>query len=698
MNAQALFYPKSIALIGASRREKTVGNDVARNLLKSFNGDIFFINPKAEEIHGHQALQSIDQIEGSIDLAIVAIPAKFVPQAIAQAADKGAKAAIVISAGFKEAGNQQLEDELAQVCHEKDVTLIGPNCLGVINPEIAMNASFAGIMPEVGNVAFISQSGALCTSVLDYAKELGIGFSKFLSIGNKATTDELELIRYLAEDEKTKVIAMYAESLNDANQIIAVSRALSHASTPKPIIVLKSGTSEEGSKAIASHTGSLSGGDSAYDALFKQSGMIRAESIEQLFSYAQTFSQNQLVETQNIAIVTNAGGPGVLTTDAVSHHQLSLAKLSENTKTALAEFLPAAASVYNPVDVLGDAPADRYEKSLQVLIKDENVDGIIVILTPQSMTEIEATAQAVINIKKETEKPIVVSFMGDATVAPGVKMLKDAEITSYKFPEPAADSLSKLNKFYRVTQTEIEQPKEFTDVDKEKVKQIFAEAKAKGQTSFPEAEAIKIFQAYNFDILQSQVVTSAQEAEKVAQQIGKPLAMKIVSPDILHKSDVGGVRLNVTAQNAMEQYQQMMDTVAGHKPEAKLEGALLVEMAPSGGTELILGVNKQPGLGTMLMVGLGGIYVEIFKDVSFGFAPLAETCIDRMINELKSSSIFFGARGQSELDVDKLKETIARLSQLVMDFPEITELDINPLLLLPKGQGVKTLDARIVIE
>jgi len=698
MHSQALFYPKSIVVIGASHKEKTVGNDVTKNLINSFKGQLYLINPKSEAIFGHQVLSSIDQIDGQVDLAILAIPAQFVPQAVNEISQKGTKAVVVISSGFKEIGNQKIEDELALICQQKNITLIGPNCLGVINPEINLNASFASKMPEKGSIAFISQSGALCTAVLDYAQMLGIGFSKFLSTGNKALTDELEIIKYLSEDDQTKVIAMYVESMSDAQEVINISRLLAKAANPKPIIVLKSGTTQEGSQAISSHTGSLSGADSAYQALFRQAGIIRADSIRELFEYAQTFAQNKISKVDNVAIITNAGGPGVLTTDEVSTHQLHLAKLSESTITQLKSFLPEAANTHNPVDLLGDAASDRYQKSLQLLIADSQVDAVIVILTPQSMTEIEATAQAIVQIQKTTTKPIVVSFMGDQTVKPGVEILKQNHVTNYPYPEPAANNLSKLNIFFQTIQLPESTITSFSDVDRPKIQQFFDQAKQQSQTAFPEAQAIKILEAYNFPILESQLATSAQQAVQIANSIDKPLAMKIVSPDILHKSDVGGIRLNVTAQNIESEYQQMMTTVSTNKPEAKLEGALLVEMAPKAGTELILGISKQPGLGTLLMVGLGGIYVEIFKDVQFGFTPLSSRDIDQMINSLKSAPILNGARGQATLDVPALKLTMARLSQLVTDFPQIKELDLNPLLVLPLGQGVKILDARIMIE
>ncbi len=699
MNFQKIFYPEAIAVIGASRREKTVGNDIAKNLVEQgYEGKIYFINPSADELYGKKVLHSIEEISGSIDLAIIAIPAKYANEAIIKAHEKGVKAVAVISAGFKEIGNLELEQEIAQTCRKLNITLIGPNCLGVINPEIKMNASFAVLMPKVGNIAFISQSGALCTSVLDYAEDLGIGFSKFLSIGNKASTDELKLINYLKDDPKTKVIALYVEQLENANKIIGVIKEINNSDNPKPVIMLKSGRTNEGASAVASHTGSLSGGDAAYDALFKQAGIIRAESVSQLFDFAQIFSKNEIVSAKNVCIVTNAGGPGVLTTDEAIKSDLALAKLSQKTQDALREFLPEAANVKNPIDVIGDARADRYQKTLEVIAKDKGVDSLLVILTPQSMTEIEETAQAIVEVKKNFDKPIVVSFMGQPTVKPGVEILHQAEIVTAVFPEPAAKSLGVLEDYYQLTNLKSEKIALFNDVDKDRVAKIFKEAKTKGQTSFPEAQALAIFEAYNFSLLKSKKASNADEALKVAKEINRPMAMKIVSPDILHKSDVGGVMLNVTKDDVKEKYKKMIKIVSKNKPDAELEGVLLMEMAPDNGTETILGVNKASGLGTMIMFGIGGIYVEVLKDVQLAYAPLTKADAERMISSLRMHEIFEGVRGQLALDVEAIIESILRLSQLVTDFPEIVELDINPLLVLPQGKGVKVLDARIVIE
>ncbi len=695
MNFDAIFYPKSIAVIGASSREKTVGNDVVKNLVRQgYTGKIYPINPKIEELYGLKVFETVEQIEDTVELLVLAIPAKFVAEEIKKASKKGAKAAIVISAGFKEAGNLDLEKELAHVCNDLNITLVGPNCLGAINAEIQMNASFASVMPPIGDVAFMSQSGALCTAVLDYAKDLGIGFSKFISIGNKAALNELDLIKYLHADKKTKVICMYAESLDSAPEFIKVLRRLNRGKNPKPIIVLKSGKTEAGAGAIASHTGSLSSGDSAYRALFAQAGIIRANSISELFDLAQIFSMNEIQQVHKVTLITNAGGPGVLTTDAVIENDLKMAELTPETVAKLRAFLPASASTHNPVDVLGDAVGSIYKQTIDVLVNDKNTDAIIVLLTPQSMTEPIETAQAIVEMRRHSKKPIVVSLMGKKLVADGVEILRKNKIATTAFPEPAAMSLAKFAKFSNWSKQKNETFLSFDDVDKVSVAKIFAKAKAKGQTSFPEAEAIEIMKAYKFPLLKSAVAKTASEALKIMQEFKCEVAMKIVSPDILHKSDVGGVSLGVTAKTVVSEYESMMIRVKKNKPNAKIEGVLLMEMAQKG-TELILGINKN-SLGTMLMFGLGGIYVEVFKDVNFAFAPLTREDALNMINGLHSSKLLEGVRGEMAVNKESIIEAIGRLSQLVNDFPEIMELDINPL--LANQDGVKALDARIVIE
>lgn len=699
MSMQALFYPQTIAVIGASSQEKTPGNDVVKHLVtQGYTGKVIPINPKIDELYGLPVVHDISEVTDQVDLAVVIIPAKFVPQALAGAAATGAQAAIVISAGFKEVGNKELENQVVQVCQQHNITLVGPNCLGIINPDNQMNASFASIMPHQGSIAFLSQSGALCASVLDYATSMGLGFSKFMSIGNKADLDELALIEYFQQDEQTKVIAIYAEALEDAPRFISTLKKMNRSSHPKPVIILKSGRTAEGAGAIASHTGSLAGGDAAYEALFHQAGVIRASTIQELFDMADVFIKNPLTAVENVTVITNAGGPGVLTTDAVIRSGLKLTQLSEQTVTELKSFLSPAASTHNPVDILGDALAETYRHTLEIVARDEQTDAIQIILTPQSVTEVEATAQAIVQLRPQINKPLVVSFMGDSLVAAGVKLLREADISVTSLPEPASSALAAMGKFAQFTQNTTDQIIDFSDVDQEKVRHIFEQAKTQGQTSFPEAQAMAIFEAYHFPLLKSAPASSAEEAARVVTEFGTEVAMKIMSPDILHKSDVGGVMLQLTAENVGQKFNEMMHTVHQAVPEARLEGVLLMEMAAPNGVETIVGVSKVPGLGTMIMFGMGGIYVEVLKDVNFAFAPVSQQEARQMVESLRMSAVFHGVRGQQPLDVDQIVDSIGRLSQLVTDFPEIVELDMNPLLVLPIGQGVKVLDGRVILE
>ena len=554
------------------------------------------------------------------------------------------------------------------------------------------------MMPNLGHVAFMSQSGALCTAVLDYAHDLKVGFSKFASLGNKAGVDELELIKYLAQDDQTKVILIYAESLTNAPEFIKTLKQINRGSNPKPVIMLKSGRTEAGASAVASHTGSLAGGDAAYQALFKQAGVIRANSIRELFDLAAVFANNPLKPVKDIAIITNAGGPGVITTDEAVAQGLKLAELSANSKQKLKENLPSAASVSNPIDVLGDAKADRYQIALETAAADKNVDAVQVLLTPQSMTEVAETAQAIVNLKQQTTKPLAASFMGGPTVKPGFEILDQAGVAATFYPEPGAKGLACLGQFARWSELDTEQTLSYDDVNHDQAAEIFAQAQEQNQTKFPEAEALEILKAYNFPLLKYEIVTGLDQVRSAAAKIGQKMAMKIISPDILHKSDVGGVKLNVTINNAEAKFKEMMAAVTTNAPEAELKGVLLMEMASDQGQELIVGVNHAPGLGPMVMVGLGGIYVEVLQDVSFAFAPITHREAETMIADLKTAELLTGTRGQKPKDQAAVIECIGRLAQLVTDFPQIKEVDINPLMVFPQGQGAKVLDARIIIE
>lgn len=697
-NLDFVFKPKSVAIIGASSKEGSVGNDVLKNLSQGFSGNVYPVNPKAEEINGLKCYSSLSAIGAPVDLAVIIVPAAFVPAVLEESGSLGVKGAIIISSGFKEIGNVELENELKAISAKYDIALIGPNCLGIINPSINLNASFAPLTPASGHVAFISQSGALCTAVLDCAKDMGIGFSKFMSVGNKAVVDEAEIFSYLANDEDTKVIALYAEQLQEPEKLMSIVKQISRGQNAKPIIVLKSGKTSAGAGASASHTGALAGNDAAYSALFRQSGIIRAESVEELFDYIKIFSNNQTLAAKKLAIITNAGGPGVLAIDAAVNNGLEIASLSEETKASLTAALPAAANVHNPVDVLGDAKADRYQAALESVLGDKGVEAALLILTPQSTTEIKETAEAAVAARSKYKKPLAVSFMGGKLLEEGLQILKDNNIATYSYPETGIKSLAALNSFYNLANQENEGVAEFNDVDKEKVANIFNEARANGITSFPEASALAVLEAYRLPVLVSRIARSREEAETIAKEIGKKMVLKIVSPDILHKSDAGGIMLHVMPEEAGAKFEEMMARVAVNKPEAKLEGVLLVEMITDLGTELILGSIKDPSLGNAIMLGLGGIYVEILKDVVFGLNPLTKKDVEVMIDSLKSKKFLEGARGAKPSDKKVIIECVLRLAQLLKDFPEIKELDINPLLALEEGKGAKVLDARIVIE
>lgn len=696
-NLDFVFKPKAVAVVGASTKIGAVGDGVLKNLQAGFSGNIYPVNPKADSINGLKCYPNLSAIGAPVDLMIIIVPAVVVPAVLEEGGSLGIKGAIVISAGFKEVGRIDLENQLKDISAKYDIALIGPNCLGIINPSLKLNASFAPLMPAEGQVAFISQSGAICSAVIDCACDMGIGFSKFMSVGNKAVVEEAEIFEYLYHDTETQVIALYAEQLSHPEILMPLVKKIGHGATAKPIIVLKSGRTSAGAGASASHTGALAGNDAAYNALFRQSGIIRADSVEEMFDYIKIFSTNKLAPAGQLAVITNAGGPGVLAIDATVENGLNVSKLAAATTAALQATLPAAANIHNPIDVLGDALADRYQKALEIVLADPSVETVAVILTPQTMTEIDATAQAIVLAKQKYSKPIAACFMGEELVASGLKILRDNQVAAYSYPEEAIIALDVFNNFYMASQRPEEGVVIFDDVDKEAVAKIFSAAKARGQSAFPESEALAIFAAYKFPILVSHVATTAAEATQIAQAFGQPVALKIVSEDILHKSDAGGVMLAIDPSEAGEKFTELMTRVAHNKPEAKLEGVLLEDMVSENKIELILGSVKDPSLGSTIMVGLGGIYVEVFKDVVFGLNPLTKSDAKLMLNSLKAKKILDGIRGAKPSDQDKVVECLLRLAQLLKDFPEIKELDINPLAVFEVGQGVKALDGRIII-
>ena len=608
--------------------------------------------------------------------------------------ESGARAVAVITAGFREIGAEgaTLESEIAATCRAAGVRLLGPNCLGLINSHHKMNASFAKHMPRAGCISVISQSGALCTAILDWAASRHLGLAKLISMGNKADLNETHFLKALADDAQTKVIVGYLESIVSGDEFIKAAEA---ATSQKPVVVLKAGVTAAGGKAASSHTGSLAGADIAYGAAFKRSGIIRADTFEALFDYATAFAMQPLPKGDRVAIITNAGGPGIMAADAVEQSGMKIQPLAGSAATALRKKLPAAASVGNPIDVLGDADPDRYVTAVEAAQDDDSIDAIIVILTPQAMTKPAETARA-ITACSTGGKPILASFMGGEDVMPGREELVAANLPDYPAPERAVAALRALCDYAAWLRKPLRVLTHFP-VNRRRVERIIHRHVRTGQLQIGEAYAKAVLRAYDFNVPPGQVAGDVEEAVEAADKIGYPVAMKIVSPDIIHKSDVGGVKLNLDSpQDVRDAFDLMMLRIGQHFPEARLEGVYVEQMCRRG-REVILGMTRDPQFGPMLMFGLGGIFVEVMKDVAFHIAPITEEEAIQMLEGTRSFGLLKGARGQSSVDLQAIATSLQRISQLVTDFPQIKELDINPFIVGETGSESIAADARITL-
>jgi acetate---CoA ligase (ADP-forming) len=691
----SLFAPKSIAVIGASNRPGSVGRAVFTNiLLNEYTGTVYPVNPKDHSISGVRSYPSVQDLPESVDVAVVVVPAAVVPGVIEDCGKKGVKGLIVISAGFKEVGQDgaALEHQVTALAQKYSMRMVGPNCLGAINtdPEIRLNASFASQMPVEGSIAFASQSGALGEAVIDYAAGEGIGFSKFISVGNKADVNENDILEYLRTDPKTKVILLYIEDIVDGRKFVdTVSRVTEH----KPIIAVKAGVSPEGAKAASSHTGALAGSDEAYNAILRQSGVIRVESIIDLFDYARAFAKQPLPKGNRVAIITNGGGPGIMATDASVRYGLRISQFSEATKTQLRAGLPKEASVNNPIDLIGDAQADRYGLAFQAL-QDESVDCGLILLTPQAMVDLKKVAETIATVGPKSGKTILTSILGLTDITPAVEVLESSNIPHYIFPESAVRALAAMYEYQRWVDRPRTQMKHF-DIDIKKALEIITNAKRAGLTNLPQDDALRILGVYGLPVIKTESATSKTEAVEAAKRIGFPVAMKIVSPDVIHKIDVGGVKLDLNnEQDVAQAFEEIQKNVKSNVPNARIEGVLLQEYL-KGGTETIVGIHRDPKFGPLLMFGLGGIYVEAYRDVSFRLAPIRELSATNMIGEIRGSKILQGFRGQPPADTSAIAECIQRLSQLSVELPDVVDLDVNPLVAL--DHGCRALDARIII-
>ena len=690
------FSPQSVAVVGASRDVEKLGYAVLNNIKASgFTGKIYPINPKADEILDLKAYPSVLDVPDPIDLAIIVIPARFVLAAVEECGQKKIPSVVVISAGFREAGREGLEQELEllRIAKEHNIRLIGPNCLGIINTNVNLNATFAAGMPPAGPIAFMSQSGALGTAVLDMAMAGRIGFSKFVSLGNKADVSEIDLMAAWGEDPNSRVILMYVEGVPAGQLFIETAKEITR---KKPVVAIKSGVTASGSRAVSSHTGSLAGSEAAYKAAFNQAGIIRATSMEALFDYARAFAYQPPLKGDRIAIVTNAGGPGILATDALERNGLQIPRLSRETTEKLMAKLPAAASAANPVDVLGDALADRFEFALQEVLNDPGVDGIIVIVTPQAMTEIEATAHAVGRLSKQADKPILGCFMGESRINAGVDALWEYGVPNYPYPERAADALAAMSAYRKEQERRIFGVVPI-DVDKEPVRELIERVRGEGRVSIGDSEAWEVLKAYGFNVPRSRLAATPEEAVDIADEFGYPVVMKIASPDILHKTDVGGVKVNLRSPGDVRDAFDLMIYRAGrYVPGARVWGCQVQEMV-HGGREVLLGMSRDPQFGPLVAFGMGGIYVEALKDVSFRIAPFSPREADEMIREIRAYRLLEGVRGEAPADHMAMVDALLRISQLVTDFPEIVELDINPLMVFEEGRGAMAIDMRLIL-
>jgi len=698
LKLDAIFRPKYVAIIGASRTPGKVGHVLTRNMLESgYTGKIYPINPSADEILGLSCYPSVLDVQGDVDLAVVAIPAAGVLKVAEECGKKGVKALIVVSAGFKETGHEgaKLERKLIEIGVRYGMKIQGPNCLGVIDTSVPLNLTFAAAMPKAGRIGFISQSGALGTAVLDWVIEEGIGFSSFVSLGNKADLDEVDFIEAMGDDENVKVILLYLESIEEGRKFLKVAMKVVK---EKPIIVLKGGTSTAGARAAGSHTGAMVGSFIAYQTAFNKSGVIMVESIEELFNHAIAFTEQPLPKDEGVAIVTNAGGPGILATDLCEKLDVKLTHFTQRTRKSFMEKLPPAASMRNPIDILGDARADRYRFAMEKVLEEENVNAVVVILSPQAMTESLATAKAIVEIhRKFNRKPILAVFMGGGAVEEASNYLKEKGIPCFNFPEKAIKTLAALFEYVRYLKEPEHPPAKFEDVDAQRVEEIFDAVRRDGRVVLLSHEAAEVVEVYGVRTPRSKVARTAEEALKYAEAFGYPIVLKIVSPDILHKTDIGGVALNLrSAEDVRSAFEGIMSRVTRFMDRVRIYGIMVYRMVPQG-KEMIIGMNQDVQFGPIVMFGLGGIYVNFLKDVSFRMAPFSEQEAMQMMEETRAYTLLRGIRGEPPSDITALREAILRVGQLVWDFPQIVEMDINPVIVYEEGDGCIALDVKITL-
>ncbi len=661
--------------------------------LKSFPGKVFPVNPKAKSILGFSVFANVATLPKT-ELAIIAIPAKFVAEVLRECGEKKIKNVIIISAGFREIGKDgaKLENEIIEIATKFKIKIIGPNCLGILNPMANLNASFAAGMPKKGKIALVSQSGAMAVAILDWAVRKQLGFSKIVSLGNKSVLDETDVLEFLAKDRETEVILFYLEDFVRGREFMAVAQKI----IKKPIIMIKSGRTEIGATAATSHTGALASEENTIKAAMKQAGVLRVNSIEEFFDTTKIFAFCPKIKSQNIAIITNAGGPGIIATDAVADAGMKMARFAQTTLSKLQKNLPPSANIHNPVDVIGDARADRYSVAIETVMKDKNVDAIIIILTSQTMTQPKETAKIIVKMRKKfPSKPIIASFVGEKNISSAVSFMKKNGIAHFSFPCRAATALSKLYEFSNIPKPIGQKIRDYLPIRVSKTKKlVVAKLLKKTKKSIPPAVCHEILKNYGIQMPRESTAKTEKSALIIAKKIKFPVAMKIVSSDILHKTDVGGVRINIKNEKELiSAFREIMKNVKKRCSNAKIDGILIQKMLPMG-HEVIIGMKRDKTFGPMIAFGLGGIYVNVFADATFRIAPLTFAMAEKMIGEIKAIKLLRGVRGQKAVNLKKLADILVRISMLSIDFPEISEIDFNPVIATEKTAIVA--DAKIL--
>ncbi len=688
------FDSEGVAIIGATNKTNKLSFGIVKNLtLYGFKGSIYPVNPKVDEILGLKCYPDILSVPDPVDLAVIILPASVVFQTIQDCEKRGIKAVTVISGGFKELGasGELLEKTILQFIKDHNMRMVGPNCVGTMSLHTGLNTTFISGVPDVGGIGFLSQSGAVLGGVVDLVKGKGIGFSHFSSLGNEADITETDMIEYLGDDPNTHVIAAYVEQIREGQRFIQIARKVSR---KKPIVMLKAGRTSAGARAVSSHTGSLAGSHAAYQAAFDQSGVIEVQAVSDLFDVSQAFALQKAPQGNKVAILTNSGGPAALLSDSLAMNGFDIANLDPDTIQALRQVLNPSAQVSNPVDMLGGAEPHEYEQSMRLLANDPNVDVIVPILVPQALVNPVDVAEKIAQISELTEKTVIAVMMGDSLVKEPRVLLHQRKVPMVVFPESVGTILSAMKKYQDWLSSSNDNPVEFHDIDTEKARRLLDQAKQSGVMG--EALTRPLLEAYRIPLVIGHPAKDENSAVSVAEEIGFPVVMKINSLDILHKSDQGGIRLNI--KNSAElraAYQEMINTISLNVPEARLEGVLIEAMADKG-QEVIVGMKRDSGFGPMIMFGLGGIFVELFKDVSFRVAPLSKKEALDMILNTRAGKLLTGYRGEKPVDIDAVVDAMLRLSQLSMDFSEIEEIEINPLRVYKNG--CLALDGRVILK